>query len=325
MCNSILAHGIGLSFIELEPFGQREALNWLISNAHYSINGKLKISIRHLATIWKWHRSKVERFLKFLKEKTVIETVVDEGRTKISVCNARKLSCKRNCVEESAETVYETVSNLGADKVLGRDAIDISCKPSSRSEMLELWEHSLNKQGDVLSQKRDTFDLKKKKEKNQKKEKEEEDLKEKNIPYRDIKKEKVFDDEINNFISMNANELVRFAASIEVKENEVIWELAKFKDHWQTGGKKLPKNIFAAFRNWLRRSVEFKSYYGNYERNSKTKQLITSFDRFLVAGTRAVAELEGRGLDWEYARQSSAFKQGSSFSRNEFCNLQPAN
>jgi hypothetical protein len=39
-----------------EPFSKREAWKWLIEN---SSNGQLSYSIRYMAGIWKWHRSKV--------------------------------------------------------------------------------------------------------------------------------------------------------------------------------------------------------------------------------------------------------------------------
>ena len=87
MCNSILAYGIDLAFLDSEPFSKREALNWLMNKAN---DMKLNLSLRHIAKIWKWHKSKVVRFIKTLKEKTIIETVVEKGKAKISACNKKE-------------------------------------------------------------------------------------------------------------------------------------------------------------------------------------------------------------------------------------------
>ena len=73
MHNHISAHDITLAFLDLEAFSKREALNWLTNKANAS---EINLSIRHIAKIWNWHKSKVERFIKFLKENALIETAI---------------------------------------------------------------------------------------------------------------------------------------------------------------------------------------------------------------------------------------------------------
>ena len=66
-----------------EPFSKREAYLWIVERINGLKDKKLSVSIRTMAYIWCWHRSKVERFISVLKEKAIIETEVTSGRTSI--------------------------------------------------------------------------------------------------------------------------------------------------------------------------------------------------------------------------------------------------
>lgn len=83
-----------------EPFSQREAWLWMIAEACWAptttrINGKMVTlergqfthSVRFLAEKWKWSKSKVSRFLKRLKNETVIGTDGGTGQIVVTICN----------------------------------------------------------------------------------------------------------------------------------------------------------------------------------------------------------------------------------------------
>jgi hypothetical protein len=72
----------------------------------------------------------------------------------------------------------------------------------------------------------------------------------------------------------------------------IAWELEKFKDYWLSTRKKPPKDGVAAFRNWLRKSLEINNKYGGKigQFNRKSEQS-TSFERFLAGGARALANV----------------------------------
>lgn len=80
------------------------------------------------------------------------------------------------------------------------------------------------------------------------------------------------------------------------------WELSKFQDYYRATSKKKPKDGVAAFRNWLRNSIEFKKLnIGDHlndgcSRNQTRNQFkeTTGIERFLAAGVRAIAEFEKR-------------------------------
>lgn len=71
-----------------------------------------------------------------------------------------------------------------------------------------------------------------------------------------------------------------FARSLLLTEAEVEWELAKFKDHLEARYRKPPKDAVAAFRNWLRRSIEINR--ANLGRNRTTNySQSNSYEQFL--------------------------------------------
>ena len=138
------------------------------------------------------------------------------------------------------------------------------------------------------------------KENKEKKEKKEKSLKEKNIPYGDTKKEKVLWSE-ETLSSIDADEIYSFARSLAMAPSKVEWELAKFTDYLKSGGKKPPHDISAAFRNWLRKSLEFNELREKNEQINQTRSASTSFERFLVGSTRALAERQRNRLEGRHA------------------------
>jgi hypothetical protein len=95
---------IDLAFLDIEPFSKREALNWFLTKTSDTMSDK-NLSIRHIASIWKWPKSKVARFIKVLKEKGLIETETETRKTSTIPCNSR-LSKNNKCnIDIASKTV----------------------------------------------------------------------------------------------------------------------------------------------------------------------------------------------------------------------------
>jgi Zn-dependent oligopeptidase len=88
--------------LSTQAYSQREAWNFLKDNGSC-----LTVSIRQLATLWKWHRSKVERFIKFLKTGAFIETEIVSGRTMIKVNNYNSITPIISVFLNHNETISE--------------------------------------------------------------------------------------------------------------------------------------------------------------------------------------------------------------------------
>jgi hypothetical protein len=82
-----------------EPFTEREAWVWLISEAAWKPRGRrignitvslergqLAASVRFIAEKWKWSKSAVDRFLERLKKRDMIETASGTGINIITIC-----------------------------------------------------------------------------------------------------------------------------------------------------------------------------------------------------------------------------------------------
>jgi DNA-binding transcriptional regulator YhcF (GntR family) len=104
-----------------EAFSRAQAFEWMISEAAWKegrkrINGKIitlkrgqfSHSIRFMADKWKWHRARVDRFLKELRFETVIETSSETGQLVITVCNYKKYQLKPSDLETDDDTQFET-------------------------------------------------------------------------------------------------------------------------------------------------------------------------------------------------------------------------
>ena len=86
-----------------EPFTEREAWAWLISEAAFKPRkkrvgntvfdldrGQVAASIRFMAEAWQWHRNRVFRFLTRLKIGTMIDQHAGRDATVITICNYDK-------------------------------------------------------------------------------------------------------------------------------------------------------------------------------------------------------------------------------------------
>jgi hypothetical protein len=104
-----------------EPFTEREAWLWLISEAAWKDRtrrvgnfvveldrGQLAASLRYLAGMWGWHESKVNRFLTKLRSWTMIEADAKQGINIITICNYDKYQRVGLPVETVSETGNET-------------------------------------------------------------------------------------------------------------------------------------------------------------------------------------------------------------------------
>lgn len=279
----------------LESFSKREALLWLQRHAS---SKECYISIRSLAYIWKWHKSKVERFIKLLKDESLIETGIKNGKTLI------KLNL---CVDD--DLVYgevKTENNPEYPLEIGKDTI--------QDQNINEHVKSFSNETDSRQSQGHNIPLPKtKKEKKQKKKTK--TIKEKNTPVGSIKKEKTAL-KICEVDAVSSDSVFEFAMSLGITQAELDWELEKFKDHWLSISKKHPKNGVAAFRNWLRKSTEFKQQRFSYGKISNKKSEESSFKNFLTAGARAIAEFEESGLDRNASRKRSLlFKSNSDHSK----------
>jgi hypothetical protein len=113
-----------------EVFTEREAWIWLIGEAAFKphrrrfgiyqvglARGQYVTSIRFLADKWGWDRSKVERFLKRLKNETMITANAETGITLITIRNYNKYQRVSLPNETPSETQSKTVARQQRDKV----------------------------------------------------------------------------------------------------------------------------------------------------------------------------------------------------------------
>jgi hypothetical protein len=100
-----------------DPLCVRAAWVWLIDKAAWKPTktnanghvielrrGELLASVRFLATAWKWHRSRVERYLTSLSREGMIETEARHGINIITICNYDKYQA----IAADSETLPET-------------------------------------------------------------------------------------------------------------------------------------------------------------------------------------------------------------------------
>jgi DNA-binding transcriptional regulator YhcF (GntR family) len=119
-----------------EPYTEREAWAWLIAEAAWKARtcragkfvvelkrGQVCASVRHLAKVWRWDRSKIERFLKRLKNRDMIETQANDGISVITICNYNKYQRVSMPAETLSETRTETAPRQHRDN--NKDIKDI--------------------------------------------------------------------------------------------------------------------------------------------------------------------------------------------------------
>jgi hypothetical protein len=277
--------------LDEKPFSKREAWNFIKSHGPI-----LNYSIRQLASLWKWHRSKVERFIKLLMNATLIETDIKTGRKVIKSFTNNQLISPESKVVNDIETVFETVEN-GFIKQDGFNSDSKTFENEYNQEEQKIGE-TINKF--KSRQIEEVLNFKEEKKKRSKKRKEE--IKEK-TPLKGGKKEKknlsnkgclLVTKDIDSVLkddleledkqdvlqeimlempkklpdSVVAEDVIDWAEKNLPAEVEIEWELEKFKDYYRYCRKKPPKDAVAAFRNWLRKSTEnFKA------QNSRTKKL----------------------------------------------------
>ena len=89
------------AFGRREKFSRREAFIWMISEAAYKDNGRLKRgqlvhSIRHMAAVWGWSKSTVYDFIFLLNKSETIRTQPGQARMVITICNYDQYQCDEN-------------------------------------------------------------------------------------------------------------------------------------------------------------------------------------------------------------------------------------
>lgn len=305
------------SILKEEIFTEREAWYWLVTN---SIDGKLSRTIRDMAYIWKWNKSKVERFLGKLKSNSFIDTDIVLGRLVIKIVDYKKSqfsssqdnwNSRKNVTDiptrqnqdtnmtnqlhdySGVERVIETKSGQSQDKKRDNNEDKIKAKTRqvqvSVSKAKEIVpEPKTRQEQDIIETKTECLKEKKQKKKLS--------FKEKNIPYRDIKKES-FHTGLLSIDQVDSNHAEEVGGKLSLASTEIQRELEKFKSYWLVSHRKKPKDGIAAFRNWLKKSNEYRGERKNYEQFNQDKAGKSGFERFLAGGVRAVAEIERSGLD----------------------------
>jgi hypothetical protein len=274
--------------LALKTYSDREAWAFLQNQGP-----ELLCSIRTLATTWKWHRSKVERFLKSLKAEMLIETGIKLGKTLIIMRQNRDAFRDSNeiSVEQDNSMIEETDKKIARQN---QDSFDDSFS--------------------------DFPNFKEEKKKRSKKRKEE--IKEKPLLKEGKKEKKINQFFINDSDNQNeiqvlkellsrqpkhrpdsivAEDVIDWAEKNLPKTIDLEWELEKFKDYHRSRPKKPPKDAVAAFRNWLRRATELQNVNlrrNNYEHYNNKTAKNNDLERFFAGGIRALDSISRSRLDW---------------------------
>jgi hypothetical protein len=314
---------LNISEFENEKFTNREALCWLIQNSEAMM---ISCSIRKMAEYWKWHKSRVEKFLKLLKAKSVINTQITKGKLQIEILLSQA-ECKDNYwdsklqsyqqLQQKTKTVLETfahtISTKGSEKTVLTDRSEDKSKDILFLTQLGLSAEPKTFSKTILETASSAQEEKKKSNKKRK-----ESIKEKNIPFGDTKKENGEDNFLNSDVQVLQPKDSKLLSKnqtpihlVETKDVEdwakttlpfnldLTWELGKFQDYWNTARKKPPQDGVAAFRNWLRKAVEIKTNNNGdkYDRFNNNRKKTSDFERFLIGGAGALDELRRDRLD----------------------------
>ncbi len=117
--------------IAAKAYSEREAWGFLQANGP-----ELNLSIRNLAILWKWHRSKVERFLKILRTETLIEIKTSQGKTTIiTLVNKGVDEANHLDPQDNIETLNETDTQEIKIKNQSRDSFEDISEISSAQEI----------------------------------------------------------------------------------------------------------------------------------------------------------------------------------------------
>ena len=313
-------------------YSEREAWRFL-----QTYGPRIACSIRGLARLWRWHRSKVERFLKALKLERFIKTEIIRKETIITILANNDLrAVDTSFQQDKFETNFETIitENLSQD--------NFDCK----DETPQALETKAYNQNDETYSRHNQDDLLVKEEKKKRSKKRKEEIKEKTLLKEGKKEKKISENNSKNIFSKDRSLPILANVSDESNEEEmqvleeissklpalknrpdsvtaedvidwaeknlpatidIEWELGKFKDYQRSKGKTTIKDSVSYFKNWLRRSAEFKqdkfknksiggNYHEYYDTHNQNKQARTEFGRFFAGGVRALANLTGSGL-----------------------------
>lgn len=113
-----------------EPLTEREAWQWLISEASFRSRkkrigstvfnlerGQLACSLRFMAEAWQWKKDAVARFLNKLRTETMIETQARHDATVITICNYDRYQKLGLPSIEQSETENATPTRHQRDKL----------------------------------------------------------------------------------------------------------------------------------------------------------------------------------------------------------------
>lgn len=317
-----------------KAYSEREAWKFL------TVNGpELNISIRQLASLWNWHKSKIERFLKVLRTETLIETKISHGKTTITMLTNSMVDKANNFITQDNFKIKIKTQNLKLDQEnLSRDNFEDNNETLQTQSIQSIEQNSETESRQFY----DICTLKEEKKKRSKKRKEE--IKEKTL-LKEGKKEKNFSENVladfsseENFLSesdKNAQEVLeeistklpvlkRYPDNVTAEDVldwaeknlpqniNIEWELEKFKEYHKPKRNKQMKDAVAFFKGWLKKSIEFnsinniKTLGGNSHEHfkfSQNRETKTEFERFLAGGYRAVDRIRGSRLDRQTYRQ----------------------
>jgi hypothetical protein len=125
-----------------DPFSKREAWQWLIDSAES--RGYINCSIRFLSKEWRWHKSKVETFLKSLKTLGLITTAIESAKTSITILH----------IYEEKQDSRKTAASL--DHVDASNSLDQADQTEIRTVNQEIGDNSsIASDSPILSQDQD--------------------------------------------------------------------------------------------------------------------------------------------------------------------------
>ena len=99
------------AWLDILMLANHEPRKKLINNDVAVIKtGHRDLSLRFLAKRWKWSVGRVQRFLKLLKNDTMIDTQTDTGQTIVSVCNYGRYQVTKAQSDTPNDTLTDTRS-----------------------------------------------------------------------------------------------------------------------------------------------------------------------------------------------------------------------
>lgn len=89
----------------------------LLGGKSYEIfYGQVLWSIRFMASRWTWSKSRVERFLGWLKTETAITTLTETHAIRITLCNYELYQGKRDTIEDTDRDTHEDTGGTQAGR-----------------------------------------------------------------------------------------------------------------------------------------------------------------------------------------------------------------